>query len=394
MKRVYFLVFFALIFIFNLKAQIPTNGLAAYWPFDGNANDISGNNANGTLYGATLASDRFGNSNQSYLFDGVDDYMNTNLNSGISNQLTIALWLKSESTNDWSGIITSRGYANSFSGFSLLPGGNICFYINTYTYVFTSDFNILDNNWNFIAGTYDGSNLKLYINDSLIGITASSAGVSVPDFFKIGNDDISNNRFWKGYIDDVCIYNRALDDDELLAMYLKDACFGYTTSDTVSYFVSSVEFEDISPRIYLESVDSLMKHDGCDSLIFHYYKYIYNPTHCIDTIPIFDSVSVTDTLIIDVTITPTDISTVTNTIKLYPNPVKDKLYIYTGSYYNHISDYTIKITDATGLPVFESIINQLLFEINMNEFGKTGLYFVQIIDNDYNIVETRKILLQ
>jgi hypothetical protein len=52
-------------------SQIPTNGLVRYWPFNGNANDESGNGNNGTVNGATLIEDRFGNSNSAYRFGGV-----------------------------------------------------------------------------------------------------------------------------------------------------------------------------------------------------------------------------------------------------------------------------------------------------------------------------------
>jgi hypothetical protein len=56
-----------------LPANIPTTGLVGYWPFCGNANDESGNANNGTVNGATLTTDRFGNSNSAYNFDGVSN---------------------------------------------------------------------------------------------------------------------------------------------------------------------------------------------------------------------------------------------------------------------------------------------------------------------------------
>jgi hypothetical protein len=54
---------------------VPSNGLVGWWPFNGNANDESGNGNNGTVNGATLTIDRFGNANQAYGFDGVDDFI-------------------------------------------------------------------------------------------------------------------------------------------------------------------------------------------------------------------------------------------------------------------------------------------------------------------------------
>jgi hypothetical protein len=74
---------------------LPTNGLVAYYPFNGNANDESGNGNHGMVYGATLTVDRFGNANSAYSFDGMNDYIVTNY-SGIlgKNPGTISLWLK------------------------------------------------------------------------------------------------------------------------------------------------------------------------------------------------------------------------------------------------------------------------------------------------------------
>lgn len=54
-------------------AYLPTNGLVAWYPFNGSANDESGNGNNGTVNGANLTTDRDGNANSAYDFDGVDD---------------------------------------------------------------------------------------------------------------------------------------------------------------------------------------------------------------------------------------------------------------------------------------------------------------------------------
>ena len=67
-----FLTFLTLLAVLSANAQVPsyvpTNGLVGYWPFNGNANDESGNGNNGTVNGATLAADRFGNGNKAYDF--------------------------------------------------------------------------------------------------------------------------------------------------------------------------------------------------------------------------------------------------------------------------------------------------------------------------------------
>ena len=65
---------FTLVFLIlaTVSGQIPTESLICYWPFNGNANDLSINNNHGIVNGATLIPDRFGNINSAYSFDGND----------------------------------------------------------------------------------------------------------------------------------------------------------------------------------------------------------------------------------------------------------------------------------------------------------------------------------
>ena len=78
MKR-YLLLFIFLSVNASLVAQIPsyipTDGLVAWYPFNGNANDESGNGNSGTVNGATLTTDKDGNENSAYSFDGSDDFI-------------------------------------------------------------------------------------------------------------------------------------------------------------------------------------------------------------------------------------------------------------------------------------------------------------------------------
>ena len=75
----------------QVPSYVPTNGLVGYWPFNGNANDQSGNGNNGTVNGATLTADRNGNSNNAYYFNGTSNYIN--LNKTLTSQFSISLWV-------------------------------------------------------------------------------------------------------------------------------------------------------------------------------------------------------------------------------------------------------------------------------------------------------------
>ena len=89
----------ALALTLNVTAQVPNyvpaSGLAGWWSFTGNANDLSGNNNNGTVNGATLTTDRFGSANSAYSFDGVSNYikvdiLNTTLQ--LNNNFSFSVW--------------------------------------------------------------------------------------------------------------------------------------------------------------------------------------------------------------------------------------------------------------------------------------------------------------
>ena len=72
-----------------------SDGLVAYYPFNGNANDESGNGNNGTVHGATLTTDRFGNANKAYYFNGVNSFIEVSDSStlDIPINLTFSVWI-------------------------------------------------------------------------------------------------------------------------------------------------------------------------------------------------------------------------------------------------------------------------------------------------------------
>jgi hypothetical protein len=79
----------------QIPTYVPANGLVGWWPFNGNANDESGNGNHGTVNGATLTADRFGNANMAYYFSsaGCATYIACNINTAsITSGVTIGFW--------------------------------------------------------------------------------------------------------------------------------------------------------------------------------------------------------------------------------------------------------------------------------------------------------------
>lgn len=76
-------------------AQIPTNGLVAYYPFNGNANDESGNGYHVTIYGTTLTTDRCGENNKAYFFNGIGNYIVVPYDFSLT-EVTVCGWIKAD----------------------------------------------------------------------------------------------------------------------------------------------------------------------------------------------------------------------------------------------------------------------------------------------------------
>ena len=90
-----------------------TDNLVAYYPFNGNANDQSSNGYDGTVYGATLTSDRFGNPGSAYSFDGIDDYISVDYTDAFQlPEITISVWVQAATdltTSTTASAIVTRG---------------------------------------------------------------------------------------------------------------------------------------------------------------------------------------------------------------------------------------------------------------------------------------------
>ena len=80
MRFLYFLLifFFPVILICQPPSYVSTNGLMGFWPFSGNANDVSGNGNHGTVNGASLTTDRFNSTSAAYSFNGINNFIYTN----------------------------------------------------------------------------------------------------------------------------------------------------------------------------------------------------------------------------------------------------------------------------------------------------------------------------
>ena len=216
----------------DLPSYVPTDGLVAFYPFNGNGNDESGNGNHGTVNGATLTSDRNDVQNSSYSFDGLDDYISINSNN---NQLdffgncciTISAWIKLDNANKQYSILTNSDYNNIHQQYALKVESNSKLYFLAGDKLFESNginyssSSINNGQWTHTLVSYDGNKLKLYLNGNLDyenqiidNFPESPSSVAF-----IGNSWGANNDFFPGQIDDVGIWNRALTEKEIQNLY-------------------------------------------------------------------------------------------------------------------------------------------------------------------------------
>jgi len=233
MKRM-FIKLVALVFIFstfNGTSQPISNGLIAYYPFNGNANDSSGYANHGMVYGVTLASDRFENPNSAYLFNGNSSYIEiptsqTLESPGMTNQITQAAWVYLNGASlvglSFSPVIMKTNSSVDMFMYRMGIGetGNLYSSFNTASNLYSSAYSFNLRQWYFIATTFNGSSIKLYVNGTAIGSFSANTTIATDSHsLTIGKDAQGASEFFNGIIDEVMIYNRALSDGEIQILY-------------------------------------------------------------------------------------------------------------------------------------------------------------------------------
>jgi len=233
------LLSFTLTLSMSVFTQIPSAGLVGSWPFNGNANDESINNNNGTVYGATLTFDRFGNPNSAYNFDGVNDYINLGSDPALyrfNTDFTISAWVR-RTVNPpgfTQPIFTNRtlntgseffidGVSNSLAGHL----GYATYNGSTYGITRTNIPVPINAGYQHVVMvyTYNGGNnnsVKLYINNVLDKTTTGLIDIPIStEATRIGWSPYfpQSDRYFEGDIDDIFVYNRALDSAEVDTLY-------------------------------------------------------------------------------------------------------------------------------------------------------------------------------
>ena len=208
--------------LFQITSTIPTD-YVAYYPFNGNANDESGNGWNGTVDGAVLDTGRTGSVNDSYSFDGVNDEITTSLLFNSFTELSVSIWVYPLSTAGYRTLWSNREttacngealyYSLSANEVSVRIGG-------TLSEQATAD---ITNDWVHFVVVFGSNTVKIYKNNIEIQNTALTTTIKGDEGFTIGSysgcTTSGSGVYFNGKIDDVFIYDRALTVDEVSNLF-------------------------------------------------------------------------------------------------------------------------------------------------------------------------------
>lgn len=223
-------------FLKQAQADLYTyHGLIAYWSMNyiisGEILDLSGNDNTGTLKPTyptdcpvlTKSKDnRFCNAIE---FDGADDYISLETSDSLNqnlNEMTMEVWVNFEeslteailvalSIDNWKKAVTIRNAQRDVQ---------ISFYVDGASRTITSNSKLERGIWNQITGTYDGTNINIYLN----GVLDKSHGPYAPPITDFGSPSyigtgLVSQGFFPGKLDEICVYNRALSAEEIATRY-------------------------------------------------------------------------------------------------------------------------------------------------------------------------------
>ena len=329
MKTIILIVSLAL--TVNAFAQ---NCVIADYRFNGDANDISGNGNHGTVNGATLTTDRFGNPNSAYTFDGVNDYIElTNSNLVLNGSFTFSTWVTIDDLtpafpdppiiSQWQG--NNSGERKFTFGYRSSGGAKgVAFYTvspsNSQKDYYPSNWSPIQSDWYNLSVVFSpGISVMSYVNGQLhyedtvnipANLIASASPIRIGQFSQGGSGE-----WWNGKVDDIKIYQCALEPSQIDSIYQAES----------------------------------------------------SPTG----VP-----------------TPNDF----NTLKIYPNPANTQLTVDNENF-ALLNNHKVLIKNSLGQQMFFSVINTQTFTIDISLWA-TGLYYVNVIDSGNQTIDVRKLVLQ
>jgi hypothetical protein len=321
--------------ISQVPSDIPSNGLVGWWPFNGNAEDESDYNNDGTVYGATLTEDREGNPNAAYNFSGELDFIEVLDNNTLdfTNSYSLSAWYRTTNPNLADQAILGKGRHEFGTGYHLLFNSlsKIQFGFNNgedyenstiNSGVTTQITDILESNWHHVVGTYDGTTAKLFIDGVLVNFLEIEYTLwNSEQSLLFGKETYGLNRQFDGDLDDIGMWDRVLSENEIEKIFLSKP---QTTTDV------------------------------------NYHSH------------------------------PTDFG---GKVECYPNPTTDVINVDLSGL-NDYSGQKLRIMNLSGQIVYEENVNQSKVVIDVKSLLSSGIYVINTVDRNGTITSTNKFVVQ
>lgn len=268
--------------------------LVAYYPFNGDSKDYSGNEFNGFAFGATLVIDRFGNPRSAYSFNGLNSFILATLGN-IQNSFAISLWYRMPDSSNWypdngyptlfdydNGLIRNYilGKSPSFISGNLVGKHRFDHYVSgapSENFYFDSDFKPEFEQWHHYYAVYDSGDdpHRIWIDGEPAGTFPGNSPLNPVDnliFFGRADSINRDSSYFVGRMDEISIYNCALNDEEIEAVYNSGTIYNYSYSWSTGDSLPAIsEVPENDTNIYYVTVS-----DGINSCTDSVIVYV-NP---------------------------------------------------------------------------------------------------------------------
>lgn len=230
------------------KAQVPIEGLLAWWGLDDDKAttlvlDNSGNGYHGTLVGGDNTQDKqtVGKVRGAFNLNGTDDAINCGTSFATLDQFSIFCWVKPQT--DFIGyghIVSTRGSGGGNTGWMLQHvsgSGALRAYVHDGSWKYASGGTLVLNTWSFVGFTCDGSYIIPYFNGQAGTPVAYGGTITNGDALMIGMN-LGVGEYFKGVADQVMIFNMALTANDVKLLYDRHGLSMLTLAQTVEEAVN------------------------------------------------------------------------------------------------------------------------------------------------------------
>jgi hypothetical protein len=224
----------------QIPSYVPTNGMIGWWPFDGNANDLSPNGNDGTVYGAVLSPDRFGAPNMAYSFDGIDDYIDCNRTYQAT--FSFSIWFKTFADEGYSPII------DAYDGHWEIQLKNnqpdyVSFVTTTNYQEFISANTVTGNVWHHLVCTYDAGAVNFFIDGQLTDQFNVLVLQVFDGTYNFGASLSGTDQYLNGTLDDIGLWNRVVTEEEVTSLYNGEICEATIATAGPTFFCEGEELQ-------------------------------------------------------------------------------------------------------------------------------------------------------